>query len=786
LKTTNVVQDVIENEGVSDEALEMSIDESSSVFLMDALGKLYSQPARAALREYLANGIDAHVEAGGKRPPIEVTLPSSTQRTLSIRDYGNGMSEDNFNNILRRYGASTKRHSNKLTGGFGLGAKAGFALTDSFHMTSYQSGRLTKVRIFKNAGGKGFIEVVDRATTKQADGMLVEVEIPVGNVDELSYASLVTDKFFSAYSDSEITVTACDKNRNAWGTNREEMKRVPVEEVSLHNPENYEPLEYGGAVVGWVGKKRAPNSPVRAIIGRVSYEVKRDTNGYGQTYSYSTMTGYSDKFGPAMPHLNKFEREVVLNLPIGSVDLPSSREEITYSERSMKTLIAVSTSVHRMVEEKVQRMVNAKETAHEALCEIVSLHSADFWKAEELLWRGKKAPITKKAANFSEKSDVVRYLKTGEVRQSLTVKMVTDCHPSEINAWHDDKRIQTVMITAADNDEYNLATKKIKTNIADFHKAQEGSNNVQVLLFPTVEPLAEWLAHGKKMTLDEFIEVGKVYRAEKRAAAKAVAKAQGGNPAFGSPVKTTATTREIFHVPVNRVVNGNSVHLTGTPEHALLSNQSDFYYLSKAEVKDVSAELSMLFPTRQGSGATAYIDSSYSRLLPTLKEILGENAKLVFVPATRNMEEFNAMYPNVPSVITAIKNRLQNEWNQVESGNKTDTYLSEIFWLANNRNKVSLINQFFRALTPGESVSMNADLLEIHSYMDSTSRVANSRMHILVGELMGVDFREKITRWMQKKITVVGNRYPILTMMNPVGSSWDELKPEMIRYLKTC
>ena len=207
MKTTNVVQEAVGYEGVSDDALEMSIDEGSSVFLMDALGKLYSQPARAALREYLANGIDAHVEAGGKRPAIEVTLPSSEKRVLSIRDYGNGMSEDNFSNILRRYGASTKRHSNKLTGGFGLGAKAGFALTDAFHMTSYQNGKRIKVRIFKIAGGKGFIEVIERSTTSEADGMLVEVDVPAGNVEELSYDKLVTDKFFAAYHDTEIIVT---------------------------------------------------------------------------------------------------------------------------------------------------------------------------------------------------------------------------------------------------------------------------------------------------------------------------------------------------------------------------------------------------------------------------------------------------------------------------------------------------------------------------------------------------------------------------------------------------
>lgn len=792
MKTTNVVQSVFDNEGVSDEALEMSIDESSSVFLMDALGKLYSQPARAALREYLANGIDAHIEAGGELPAIEIALPSTDNRVLSIRDYGNGMSEDNFNNILRRYGASTKRHSNKLTGGFGLGAKAGFAITDAFHMTSFQNGKRIKVRIFKNAAGKGFIEVIERTSTKEADGMLVEVPVPAGNVEELSYDKLVTDKFFAAYHDSEIKATAATRVRQGYlGTFQNEIKSLPIEDVSLHNPENYEALEYGGTVVGWVGKRKARNSSVRAVIGRVSYEIKRDSNGYGNvTYGYSNMTTYSEKFGPAMSQLNKFDREVILNLPIGSVDLPSSREEITYSERSMKTIVAISASVHRMVEENVQRVVNAKETGHEALCEIISLHTDDYWKAGELVWRGKTPPVESKGGTvvYKEKGNIIRYVKTTETRKSLSDKSITFAYPNELTTMRADKHVKTVMITAADKDEYYLAAKKIRTNIADYQRAQQTETKIQVLLFPSVEPLREWFEHGEKLSLDEFIEVGKSYRSAKRAEAKAVLKSQRGNPAFAGPAKTTAATREVFWVPVNKAIsNNNGLTISGEQEHKLLANSSDFYYLSKAEVKDVSAELSNMFPTRQGVGGSyAYIDSQYVRLLPTLKAVLGDDAKLVFLPATRNMDEFKASYPKIQSVVSVLKTRMEDEWKQVEKGKKTDTYFAELFWGIKNRNKVSLINQFFRALTPGESVSMNPDLLEIVSYMGGDTRSMNNRLNILTIELLGKEFTTKICDWMEKKVTIVGNRYPLLTGMNPVDHNWDTLKPEMIRYLKTC
>jgi HSP90 family molecular chaperone len=170
MRTTNIVQKSQSDREVGTSAIAMTIDEASSVFLMDALGKLYSRPAQAVLREYLSNAIDAHKAKGGKLPAIQITLPEGNTRNpsgssmLIIRDFGKGMNEEEFGSILSRYGASTKRDSNAMIGGFGLGAKSGFAVSDEFFMTSYQQGRGLRVRIFKDALNQGYIDVIDRFT----------------------------------------------------------------------------------------------------------------------------------------------------------------------------------------------------------------------------------------------------------------------------------------------------------------------------------------------------------------------------------------------------------------------------------------------------------------------------------------------------------------------------------------------------------------------------------------------------------------------------------------------
>jgi hypothetical protein len=98
--------------------------------------KLYSNPIQSICREYASNARDAHIEAGIADKPIEIFLPSSIDNTFKVKDFGNGISPDRINNVFVLYGNSTKRGSNEQTGGFGIGAKVGFAYTEQFQITT--------------------------------------------------------------------------------------------------------------------------------------------------------------------------------------------------------------------------------------------------------------------------------------------------------------------------------------------------------------------------------------------------------------------------------------------------------------------------------------------------------------------------------------------------------------------------------------------------------------------------------------------------------------------------
>lgn len=118
-------------------AQSFTIDTESSVIFEILRDKMYKDKIGAVAREVASNARDANREAKVDKP-VEITVikPNRLQgighESVSFKDYGAGMNPDKIVNIYLKYGASDKRTTNELTGGFGLGAKTPFAYNDTF------------------------------------------------------------------------------------------------------------------------------------------------------------------------------------------------------------------------------------------------------------------------------------------------------------------------------------------------------------------------------------------------------------------------------------------------------------------------------------------------------------------------------------------------------------------------------------------------------------------------------------------------------------------------------
>lgn len=363
---------------------------------------LYRHPAEAVLREYLSNASDAHTAKGGKLPPIQVTLPKKTDENplLTVRDFGNGMSENEIIAYTAFRGASTRKRSNAFMGGQGLGSKAGFAVGSEFFMTSYQNGTGLRVRVHENSKQQGLVEVVERFSTDELDGLLVEVTVPSYFLTDLDEEAL--SQLFMAYELDGLEVTPSYSRG-----------------LSLHDPEQFACLKLNGSVRGWVdihsAKRMSSQAILRSryrnmavpdngkllfVIGKVAYNIKSRElasiliRGEWEDWELSNFFRF----------LSQDNATHVLNLPIASVDINASRDRILLSNRSLETIFSALTDYRRLLHAELQKQLNSLSSRLEAGPFVAALENNDYENYDGFSWRGKKVGL----AQLQESKAIVR------------------------------------------------------------------------------------------------------------------------------------------------------------------------------------------------------------------------------------------------------------------------------------------------------------------------------------------------------------------------------------------
>lgn len=172
------VKDIEIQGDLGGESYDMEIDENALSHFMKVLTDIYSDIKAAIVREYTSNALDSHIDANQTRP-IEVTTPNNLSPYFIVKDFGTGMSKDDIVKTFRKYGASTKRNSNKTTGRIGIGAKSALAYTNSFNVASVKDGKKILVVVSYNNAGIGTTEIVSESDTTEENG--VTITIPVND-----------------------------------------------------------------------------------------------------------------------------------------------------------------------------------------------------------------------------------------------------------------------------------------------------------------------------------------------------------------------------------------------------------------------------------------------------------------------------------------------------------------------------------------------------------------------------------------------------------------------------
>lgn len=156
-----------------------SIDPKNLEFITTLLSSnLYSDPEQSFIREIVSNAWDSHVEAGNTDTPVIVRFRNQNyNKSVTIRDYGTGLSPERFAEVYCNIGSSTKRDSNDFIGGFGIGKYSSLACSNTVYITSYYNG-IAYYYVMVKSGNSITTNLLREQPTTEKNG----VEITVRNI----------------------------------------------------------------------------------------------------------------------------------------------------------------------------------------------------------------------------------------------------------------------------------------------------------------------------------------------------------------------------------------------------------------------------------------------------------------------------------------------------------------------------------------------------------------------------------------------------------------------------
>ena len=292
--------------------LELPTEGAAKALLMNMIiSNQYADPLKAACREALQNALDANKEAGNQHLPIVINLPTTEDPQLTISDSGNGIDAERFNTVYKTIGQSTKSSDNDFMGGYGMGRLSMLAVASQVLINSVAGGIYYQHSAYiKQTGNIGFATFSAEPTLLPSGTQIV---IPIDPKDHHEVNKHI----------KELT----------------EWVEQPVE-VYLHgnlcsNIQNTEEWSLRGCYkdCAWYFKPRANCSSVVITVlqgdlpyqpsGKLYTDLKDHINDSDSKWNLSYGSSYN---------------ELVIRMPVGSLELTQSRESLRISDSNREAL----------------------------------------------------------------------------------------------------------------------------------------------------------------------------------------------------------------------------------------------------------------------------------------------------------------------------------------------------------------------------------------------------------------------------------------------------------------
>lgn len=337
MKVPNAAPSVLDSNGTG-VSTGFRIASNAHAFKMLSSG-LYSDKIGAVLREIGCNAADAHVAAGIRHVPIEVKLANQLDPMFHIRDRGFGLSEEDVRELYTTYFASTKQSSNDFTGAFGLGSKSPFSYTDTFTVTSCYEGQMhTYVAHLDKHGSPVITHMGVKPVDKEwPSGVMISFPVRAQDFAEFQNKARQIYQWFSP----RPQIKGLEDN---WATTKQ----------AWHDSEN---------IAFFNGETTGPT----VLMGNVLYPLAVD-----KLYPTPTRAHYvSRTFEQQVAHST-----LMFKLPIGTVQVAASREQLQYDDDSRATLLkAIRNAAQEILKEASTRLFKAFKSEANDWTRRIAIHS---------------------------------------------------------------------------------------------------------------------------------------------------------------------------------------------------------------------------------------------------------------------------------------------------------------------------------------------------------------------------------------------------------------------------
>ncbi len=302
------VQDVEDHLGGGEnQAFTIAVTGKAFHVLIDGL---YSNKIQSIIRELWSNARDSHVEAGKPDVPFECDLPTNLAPVFRVRDYGVGLAHDDVMHLYTTMFGSSKTDSNQAVGMLGLGSKSPFAYTDSFSVVAYDGKQKRTYIAFIQTDGVPNIRHVSTDPSDEPTGLEVSFAVKIQDYRDFAKEAQVVGYGFDVQPICNGVQLKAYKDFLRLGN----IRIVESSETNNWYPE------------------------IKIKQGCVLYPIEN----------------------VELRNMFRHGKIVIIEVPIGSVDVTASREALSMDEETKRCVAKVVSDAKKTLEDHIESELNAE------------------------------------------------------------------------------------------------------------------------------------------------------------------------------------------------------------------------------------------------------------------------------------------------------------------------------------------------------------------------------------------------------------------------------------------